>query len=124
MQHFATSAALAVAGGSVVADTIGLVKEIDDADGGSGFSFKDLAADKAGTRFGQVAVETEESAIVLQRRLARDVRDEMLIPNTTGLEENLAEADFERRYGGVGGEKYNAVVQEIERLLSESQLYH
>jgi uncharacterized protein YfiM (DUF2279 family) len=123
VQHFATSAALAVAGGSVVAETIGLVKEIDDADGGSGFSFKDLAADKAGTRFGQTAVESYASAIGLQRNLSRGVNDKMLIPDTSGLEENLADTEFERRYGGIGGAKYKTVVRNIDVLLSNSELY-
>jgi len=123
VQHFATSAALAVAGGRVVADTIGLVKEINDADGGSGFSFKDLAADKAGTRFGEMAVKSDDSGARLQQRLSRDVSDAMLIPDTTGLEENLTDSEFKIRYGGLDGVKYNSVVQEIDKRLSESDLY-
>ena len=39
--------------------------------GGSGFSFNDLAADRAGTRFGDTAVS---DAARLQARVARGVR--------------------------------------------------
>ena len=49
VQHFVTSAGLAVAGGSVIANAVGLYKKIEDADDGIGFSFKDLTADKAET---------------------------------------------------------------------------
>ena len=40
------SAAIAAAGGGVLADTIGVFKELDDSRGGSGFSFIDLLADR------------------------------------------------------------------------------
>ena len=66
-QHFTVSAAVSAAAGAALADFIGLYKEIDDARRGSGFSFADLAADRAGTRLGQLATATEESARRLQR---------------------------------------------------------
>ena len=45
-----------------LSDVIGLYKEIEDSRGGSGFSFNDIAADRAGTRFGEKAVASEDSA--------------------------------------------------------------
>jgi len=39
------------------------------------------------------------------------------------LEENLADTEFERRYGGIGGAKYKTVVRNIDVLLSNSELY-
>jgi uncharacterized protein YfiM (DUF2279 family) len=53
-QHFVISAALAAWAGEPAANAIGVYKEIDDSRRGSGFSFADLAADRAGTRFGEV----------------------------------------------------------------------
>lgn len=53
-QHFVISAALAAWAGEPIADAIGLYKELADARHGSGFSFADLAADRAGTRFGEL----------------------------------------------------------------------
>jgi hypothetical protein len=123
VKHFATSAALAITGGSVFADTLGLVKEINDADGGSGFSFKDLIADKSGTRFGQLAVESELSARKLQKLVSARIDDVSLVPDPSGLEEKVSEAEFRRRFGGVGGKQYESVVADIERRIDASRLY-
>ena len=55
--HFLISAVIAAEAGTPLADAVGLWKELADARrGGSGFSFNDLAADRAGTRFGERAV--------------------------------------------------------------------
>ena len=123
VQHFTTSAALAVTGGGAVSDAIGLFKEIDDADGGSGFSFKDLTADKSGTRFGEVAIASSASAGRLQQSIAEGIDDSALIPDVSGLEEHLSDAEFESRYGGIGGAKYDSVVRDINRRIDASLLY-
>ena len=123
VRHFSTSAALAVAGGRAVSDAVGLYKEVEDADGGSGFSFKDLAANKAGIQFGQVAIESEDSAIRLQVRIARGIDDTALIPDISDLEENISDAEFKSRYGGIEGDAYARVVQDIERRIAESVLF-
>ena len=71
-QHFVISAALAAWAGEPVAEAIGLYKELDDARRGSGFSFADLAADRAGTRFGElVAKASARLDEALQRILGR-----------------------------------------------------
>ena len=123
VQHFSTSAALAVTGGDAVANAIGLTKEIDDSDGGSGFSFRDLAADMAGTRFGNTAVADDASARRLQERLAARIDDATLMPAVDGLEERLTDAAFRASYGGVGGERYEAAVADIERRIDALPLY-
>jgi hypothetical protein len=51
--HFLVSAALAAEGSGPLSQAIGLYKEVTDSRGGSGFSFSDMAANRAGTRFGQ-----------------------------------------------------------------------
>lgn len=122
-QHFSSSAALAVTGGDAISRAIGLYKEIDDADGGSGFSFRDLAADMAGTRFGLVAVADNESASALQTRLLEGINDLDLIPDVSGLEEGLTDKEFVARYGGVGGSRYSAVVTDIEQRIARLRLH-
>lgn len=122
-QHFTTSAALAVAGGSAVANAIGLFKEIDDADGGSGFSFRDLAADMAGTQFGNRAVAGREAALAIQSHAARGLTDKQLMPQVDGLRESLTDAQFNAEFGGVGSAKYNAVVHDIEQRVAALPLY-
>ncbi|MGR8949648.1 MAG: hypothetical protein ACU84Q_16520 [Gammaproteobacteria bacterium] len=122
-QHFLTSAALAVTAGSDLSDAIGLFKEIDDSDGGSGFSFKDLAADRAGTQFGQIAVTSATRAERLRHAITRGIAENDLIPGLTGLEENMTEQQFKSRYGGVDGEKYRAVVADIDARIQRSPLF-
>jgi uncharacterized protein YfiM (DUF2279 family) len=123
VQHFMTSAALAVAGGGAISNAIGLRKEIDDASSGSGFSFKDLAADRAGVRFAERAVASSASASTLQSRLAKGRGDTLLMADISGLEENLNKATFERRYGGLGDERYERVVGMIDHRLNNLALY-
>ena len=69
-QHFTVSAALAAHAGGPLSDAIGLYREVDDSRRGSGFSFADIAADRAGTVFGEIATRSPDSARRLQRRVA------------------------------------------------------
>jgi uncharacterized protein YfiM (DUF2279 family) len=61
-QHFGVSAAIAAAGGGVLADSIGVFKELDDSRGGSGFSFPDLLADRAGVELSTAALGADVSS--------------------------------------------------------------
>ena len=67
--HFLISAVIAAEAGTPLADAVGLWKELADARrGGSGFSFNDLAADRAGTRFGELARARPGAAAGAHRR--------------------------------------------------------
>jgi len=119
-QHYVVSAALAAWAGEPVATAIGVYKELEDARRGSGFSFADLAADRAGTRLGElVAVD----AARLDDVLGKEPGDADLLPALDGLPEFLPEAEFRRRYGGPGEPAYEKVAAEIERRLSQLALY-
>lgn len=118
-QHFLVSAALAAEGGGPLADAIGLYKEVADSRGGSGFSFNDLAADRAGTRLGQQALRHPQA---LQARLAQGVRESDLLPDVRDLPESLRETDFKRRYGGVDAPAYRQLKSEIEARLDRLPL--
>lgn len=117
-QHFAISAALAAWAGEPLANTIGLDKEVDDARGGSGFSFADLAADRAGTRFGELAVHRPTH---LANILSGGV--DALMPPIDGLPEHLMSDEFARRFGTVGSPAYQGVVAEIERRIAALALF-
>jgi len=117
-QHFLVSAAIAAEAGSPLADAIGLYKEVDDSRGGSGFSFNDIAADRAGTRFGVLAVQQPRK---LQTMLAGGVKERDFMPDVSDLPEFMQEAEFKRRYGGIGAPAYNKVMADIEaRIASRS----
>jgi hypothetical protein len=113
--HFLISAAIAAESGTPLADAVGLWKELADARrGGSGFSFNDLAADRAGTRFGELATR---DAARLQRRIADVTNEADFMPDVADLPEFLPEPTFLARYGGVGGAAYNRVLADIEARL-------
>lgn len=113
-QHFALSAFIAAAGGERLSDLAGLYKEVQDSRGGSGFSFTDLAADRAGTRLGEAATRDPASARRLQARLAGVTREDLFFPLVKDLPEFMPEAEFKRRFGGVGAPAYRAVMADIE----------
>lgn len=119
--HFLVSAVIAAEDGTPLADAVGLWKELADARrGGSGFSFNDLAADRAGARFGELAVH---GATRLQQRVADGVSDADLLPEISDLPENLPEREFIARYGGVGGEGYNRLLSMIEARLDALPMF-
>ena len=119
-QHFGISAALAIWAGEPAAKAIGMYKEIDDSRGGSGFSFADLAADRAGTRFGELLVE---SSAHLHAALRGTLSDADLLASPAGLPESLSEADFRRRFGDGDNLAYRELASEIERRLTALPLY-
>lgn len=110
-QHLLVSAALAAEAGGTLADALGLAKEVSDARYGSGFSFNDLAANRAGARLGMLAVQ---QPVRVQAALALTDDDRALLPDVSDLPEFMSEADFERRFGGVGQPRYEQLVADIE----------
>ncbi len=122
-RHFMISAALAATAGSPLSDVVGLYKELDDARGGSGFSFNDIAADRAGTRFGELAVSGMPAFGRIERAAANGLRESDLIPDVRDLPEFLPEAEFQRRYGGVGAPPYRAMMARIEERIAALPLY-
>jgi hypothetical protein len=119
-QHFLVSAALVTEGTTPLANAVGLYKEVADSRGGSGFSFNDMAANRAGTLFGELALRDPAR---LQALLAGGVREDSLVPDMTDLPEFLSAAEFARQYGGVGGVEYTRLRADIERRLGALALY-
>ncbi len=121
-RHFLISAVIAAAAGSPLADAVGLYKEVDDSRGGSGFSFNDLAADRAGTRFGEIAGRSPERARNLAQALASGVKENDFMPDVVDLPEFIPAAEFKRRYGGIGGPRYNDMMATIEARVASRPL--
>jgi len=117
-QHFFVSAASALLSNEAISNRIGLFKEeLDATEGGSGFSFSDLLADRAGISFAVAATRDEASARAMQDRIAGDFRIDEVFPPAADLPEGIAESVLKAEYGGVGGAGYQRVVEEIERRL-------
>lgn len=119
-QHFAVSATLAAWSGEPVADAIGLYKELDDARHGSGFSFIDLTADRAGTRFGELLVKKPEA---LMTRVRSGLQDGQLLPVFSDLPEDLHQKEFRQRFESPESPQFKALNREIERRLDALPLY-
>jgi hypothetical protein len=122
-QHFIGSAALTASVNDQVAKVVGEEKELSDAHGGSGFSFIDLTADKAGTRFGEVATASPESARQLQLAMMqiKDYTDFM--PDPRDLPEKMNEADFKKRYGSIHSADYREISKKIDARIAEIPMY-
>lgn len=121
-QHFLVSAALAIEGGGPLSNAIGVYREVDDSrrtGHGKGFSFPDLIADRAGTRFGTLAAKSPQK---LQRSLLPGIKDSDFMPPFSDLSEEIPEAEFKRRYGGVGSPAYNNILADIEARVGRTPL--
>jgi hypothetical protein len=121
-KHFIVSAALAANAGTPLADAVGIYKEIADSRGGSGFSFNDIAADRAGVRFGESAVNSA-MAKPLQAKVGAGIIESDLMPATADLPEFMPETEFKRRFGGIDGVEYKKMMAEIERRVAALPLY-
>jgi hypothetical protein len=121
-QHFMVSAALAAKAGGPLSDAVGIYKEIEDSRGGSGFFFNDIAADRAGTRFGEYAAN-RSSAQALQRRLSAAVSENDLMPATEDLPEFMPEKEFLERFGGIDGPESKRMLADIDRRVAALPLY-
>ena len=119
-QHWLVSAALALESDARTADTIGVFKEILDSRGGSGFSFADLAADRAGVRFGEAARADPRR---WQARVATTGRESDLMPAIDLLPEGLQEPEFLRRFQARDNEAWARMRGEIERRISACRFF-
>ncbi len=122
-QHFALSAFIAATGGEGLSDMAGLYKEIKDSQDGSGFSFTDLAADRAGSRLGEASTRSKAFAKKIQNRLA-GVRDSApFFPAVKDLPEFMNQAEFQRRFGAVDEPAYRAMMEKIENRIEGLAVY-
>lgn len=122
-QHFLVSAGIAASADTALSDAVGIFKEMSDSRGGSGFSFTDIAADRAGTRFGQLATASREDALRVQRFVLAGLAEADVMPPASDLPEGLSEMEFKRRYAVVGSAEYQKLAEEIERRIGACWLY-
>ncbi|WP_124947072.1 hypothetical protein [Sulfurirhabdus autotrophica] len=122
-QHFLTSAAIAAGADISLSNAVGVYKEVSDSKGGSGFSFTDIAADRAGTRFGELATASPENARRVQKLLSEGVQEKVIIPRVGDLPESMPENVFKQRFGDVGSAIYLSQMAVIEKRIADCKLY-
>ena len=122
-RHFWVSAALAVLSDESRSMSVGITKELMDATaGGSGFSFVDLTADRAGTLFTVAATRDQNAAMALQLRIMQGVAIDDVFPEINDLPEGITRDDFQENYGGLGGAETSRIAKEIRSRLTECRL--
>ena len=123
VQHFTVSAAVTVSAGSGLANAIGLFKELDDSRIGTGFSFDDLLADRAGVRLAELATETPQHARALQQRMRDQLSESDFMPAIDDLPPSIMELEFKQRYQDLDSEEYGLVDDELERRIQRCPVY-
>ena len=122
--HFVISAGLKLLTDQGISSAIGEFKELLDAGrGGSGFSFADLAADRAGIRFAETAADPNGGARRLQELLAGNPAEHLFFPPVADLPENMPKNEFEQRYKGVNSATYSGMVRDIDRRIDRCPAY-
>ena len=118
-QHFAVSAALAQVVGPASAEALGVLKEMADRDGVSGFSFADLAADLAGIQLALAVVKFPEAI----GRFRDGVNLDEYMPAVTGLREGLTAAKFKELYGGTDDPRFKTEVEAVRKRVQDMPKY-
>lgn len=121
-RHFIVSAGIYAASTGDTAFAMGEMKELlDSNDGGTGFSFDDIAADLAGARFAEVFLSAPSSD--WPRLLDLIAGEGDVLPPIEGLPSGLSEAAFRDRYGDVDSAQYRAEIAGIARRINAMPLY-
>jgi hypothetical protein len=123
-KHWSLSAALTVTTGNRFTIAMGEWKELSDSlsknaylahDDPSGFSFVDLAADRAGFHVARQLIDP--TRLGRSRTWLLSATDEQLLPGvTTRLNDGMSNAEFVRRFGATDDPRF---VAELDRIDSE-----
>ena len=92
-------------------------KELSDSlPGGSGFSFVDVAADRAGLAVGKAAIDPAR-ALAFRADMAAATNATLLPLDATVLAEGVSNEAFKERYGTIESADYRAMTGRIDALL-------
>lgn len=123
-KHFILSAAIASMADSEVAESMGVIKEVRDAKNGSGFSFRDLAADHAGIRLVKQVLASEQQARIYQKLLAEVKTESDYMLDVTNLPEGLEQKQFEKSYEDIESEAYLKIEKIIKDRIEDLPIYN
>ncbi len=118
-QHFFVSAHLSAMLGTNVATAAGLAKEMSDSNGGSGFSFADMAANRAGIVFA--------GGLINKRFTLAKLSDEFTVPDfvplVDALPEGLTAAQMLAQFGPQTDDRFRRQLNEIDKRLMQLPAY-
>ena len=122
-QHFIFSAAIKILSEQGLSIAIGEFKELmDRGDGGSGYSFVDLAADIAGVEFA-IAASSPSNASSVQNILAGNIDEDLFFPNINGFPEGLDRSEFSKQFTKVDSPEYLKMVRSIRQRIAELPIH-
>lgn len=121
--HFIYSAAIEIIASAETSIGIGEIKELSDANkGGSGYSFADLMADKAGIRFAK-SISNPQTAANMLANLILVKQEEDFFPPVAGLPEGLDEAEFTERFVDTKSHAYRMLEKKIDQRIMALKIY-
>lgn len=124
-KHFMGSAAITATGSGFLANMLGLEKEIRDSHkGGSGFSFVDLAADRAGMYFGDIATSSQENARKIQYAMSGIKDYTAFMPDVRDLPENIETKELVKQYQSVDSKASQKILKLIDDRIASSSVYN
>lgn len=123
LRHFVIAAGLAALFKNEMPLNFIDIKELfDTSKGGTGFSFTDLAANRAGIRFSSFLMN-HLGPDDLERLAQPDLQESVFFPSIKGLPEGLSEKTFENNYSSMESVAYRAVLKDIENRIRALPLY-
>ncbi len=115
-RHFLLSAALQAATTGTATQGLGEMKELlDSALGGTGFSFDDMAANRAGSQLAEAFLAAPPAD--WPAMAARITAEADILPEVSDLPSRMTEAEFVARFGAVDSLAYTAMIAEIDRRI-------
>jgi len=123
--HFIYSAMIKIFSNNHISLSIGEIKEISDsAKGGSGFSFVDLLADRAGAQFAHNAIDSNITALNLQEKMSLSSSEIDMFPSILGLPEKLSASQFTKLYGSKKSTRFQMQIKEIDHRINQLVIYN
>lgn len=122
-QHFLTSAAMTVSSSSKLARSMGMAKEMEDAQTGSGYSFVDISANEAGIRIAEFAISGPVNARLLQQRMKHISHENQFMPDIDELPEKMNAETFRNRFHSPHSSAFAQIIQRIESRIDACPIY-
>ncbi len=123
-KHFIYSAILQQLADINIGLSIGESKELlDSTSGGTGLSFADIAANKAGIKFAKYVTTNETTALSAQTMLMNITTEDSFFPFIHDLPEGFTGNNFIRVIKDTDSANYKKVETEIDKRISQLALY-
>lgn len=120
--HYVYSMIIELTTNVSLSNKVGLYKELLDSEGGSGFSFDDLVADRAGTKFAHIATLDNKHAVHLQAWFASN--EIILLPKLEFSKNQLQSNNFERYFGEGKNGEFEAMLERIDSAVDSLEMYN